>query len=257
MASQKKGSCLIVDLGGSIAIQSAKRRKVVEQTPFSDVTFADNPEQRCPSLLLLDVSGSMAGEPITELQAGLEGYCDELAADPLARKRVEIGIVTFGGPPRVVQPFSTADAVSVPQLQARGDTPMGQAVNMGLSLLDERKKEYKQHGIPYYRPWVFLITDGAPTDDSTPAWQEAVARLRTGQEERAFLFFAVGVERANMDVLKQLSVSRDPLKLKGLRFRDLFSWLSNSQQAVSRSISGETVPLEDPTGPTGWGEVNV
>jgi uncharacterized protein YegL len=66
------------------------------------------------------------------------------------------------------------------------------------------------------------------------------------------MFFAVGVEGANMEILQQLS-PREPLKLKGLKFRDLFKWLSNSQRAVSRSQTTEQVPLTSPTeGPNGW-----
>jgi len=233
------------------------RRFIMDQVPFGGVTLAENPEPRCPSLLLLDVSGSMAGQPISELQAGLTKYKDELAADNLARKRVEVAIVAFGGVPQVLQNFCTADVLTVPQLTAQGETPMGQAINMGLGLLDDRKQEYRQNGINYFRPWVFLITDGAPTDMNTAAWPEAVEKLQKGEQQRAFSFFAVGVEGANMDVLKQLCVSRDPLKLKGLRFRDLFSWLSNSQQAVSKSKPGETVPLENSTGPNGWAEVSA
>jgi uncharacterized protein YegL len=233
------------------------RKFIMDQVPFGGVTLAENPEPRCPCLLLLDVSGSMSGHPLTELQAGLTTYRDELAADALARKRVEVAIVTFGGTPQVVQNFCTADVLNVPQLASQGETPMGQAINMGLGLLDDRKKEYKQNGINYFRPWVFLITDGAPTDMNTSAWSEAVEKVRRGEQQRTFSFFAVGVEGASMEVLKQLCVSRDPLKLKGLRFRDLFAWLSNSQQAVSKSKPGDTVPLENPTGPNGWAEVSA
>lgn len=229
----------------------------MDQIPFGGVTLADNPEPRCPCLLLLDTSGSMSGQPVAELQAGISTYKDELAADALARKRVEVAIVTFGGSPQILSSFCTADVLSVPQLAAQGDTPMGQAITMGLSLLEDRKKEYKQHAINYFRPWIFLITDGAPTDMNSAAWQDAVSKLRAGEQQRAFSFFAVGVEGADMDVLKQLCTTRDPLKLKGLRFRDLFSWLSNSQQAVSKSKPGDTVPLENPTGPSGWAEVSV
>ena len=67
-----------------------------EQITFATSDFASNPEPRCPCILLLDVSGSMSGRPINELNAGLVTFRDELLADPLALKRVELGIVTFG-----------------------------------------------------------------------------------------------------------------------------------------------------------------
>ncbi|MBL9169354.1 MAG: VWA domain-containing protein [Verrucomicrobiales bacterium] len=228
------------------------------QVPFQLAVneLAENPENRCPCILLLDVSGSMQGEPIKELQEGVVVYRDSIFADDLARKRVEVAIVTFGGSVEVVQSFVTADNFTPPPIQARGDTPMGEAVVTALRLLGERKGDYRNAGIKYYRPWVFLITDGGPTDESKPCWVEAKELIRKGEAENQFSFFSVGVEGANMGKLTELNPARAPLRLKGLGFKAMFQWLSSSQRSVSRSIPGEEVPLSDPTaGPKGWATV--
>lgn len=120
-----------------------------EQIAFGTDSFVDNPEPRCPCLLLLDTSGSMAGAPITELNAGLLTFKDELASDSLAMKRVEVGIVTFG-PVNVVNPFQTAPNFYPPTLAATGDTPMGAAISQGLDMIRQRKDEYKANGISFY-----------------------------------------------------------------------------------------------------------
>jgi uncharacterized protein YegL len=219
----------------------------LEQEPFSHVEFAENPEPRCPCLLLLDNSMSMRGRPIEQLNEGLTLFRDELSADNLASKRVEIGVVSFG-PVEIQQDFTSVQNLPhLPHLSVAADTPMGEAIESGLNLLRARKDIYRANGISYYRPWVFMITDGGPTD----AWQNAARLVREGEQSKAFSFYAVGVDNANMDVLRQISV-KEPLKLKGLQFRELFAWLSASMTSISRSNPGDQVPLNNPAAPDGW-----
>jgi uncharacterized protein YegL len=223
----------------------------VEQKPFGTNDFALNPEPRCPCLLLLDTSGSMAGLPIQELSAGLKSFREDLVADELASKRVEIACITFGGVVDVATGFETAPVFQPPWLRAQGETPMGAAITGGIELVRLRKEAFRSNGIAFYRPWIFLITDGAPTD----TWAPAAKQVRDGEAAKAFAFFGVGVEGANMEVLRQISV-RQPLKLKGLRFQGLFQWLSNSMKSISRSSPGDEVPLKNPTeGPDGWAAI--
>ena len=216
-----------------------------QQSPFNPFAitaaeqFARNPEKRCPCALVLDVSGSMDGEPLRAFGISLQGHAQ-------ARQRVEPAIITFGGTVQVVHPFMEADLFNPPELRASGDTPMGQALLRTLDLIEERKAAYHQHGVPYYRPWIFLITDGAPTDKNTAMWGDAVNRIRNGTAQKRFVLFAIGVKGADINLLRQLSDS--PKELHGLAFIELFQWLSNSLGAVTQSPAGNPITLE----PTNW-----
>lgn len=221
-----------------------------EQVPFAAVEFAANPEPRCPCVLVLDTSASMAGPRLAELQRGVQQLKDELAQDLLARKRVELAVLTFGGAVRLSSDFMTVDAFDPPQLHADGLTPMGSAIATALDLVRTRKAVYRQNGIAYYRPWVFLLTDGEPSD----AWQISAKAVRDAEQQKALAFFAVGVGDANMEVLRQIAV-RTPLQLKGMMFREMFQWLSTSLKSVSQSGLTDELPLQNPAVPNGWAKV--
>lgn len=214
------------------------------------VEFAENPEPRCPCVLLLDTSGSMQGAPLEAMLAGLEAFRFDLAVDPLAARRVEIAVVAFDNRIRVVQDFVPPDRFDIPFLNAEGMTHVGAAIEKALDMVEERKARYRAYDVAYYRPWIFLVTDGEPQGEAPDAVQKAVERLRDAEQRKQVAFFAVGVENANMEALSRISV-RQPLRLKGLDFREMFVWLSRSMQSVAHSRPDETVKLA----PTGWAEL--
>lgn len=189
-------------------------------------------------MLLLDTSGSMDGTPISLLNEGLSAFAEDLRADELARRRVEVAVVTFGGQVSVRQEFVTADEFRPRMLGAEGATPMGAAIERAISLVRDRKQVYKENGVTYYRPWIFMVTDGAPTDD----YRRAKALVHEEERSGGLAFFSVGVDGASMDVLSEITVRRS-VRLKGLSFREMFLWLSSSQKRVSASEPGEQTAL--------------
>jgi uncharacterized protein YegL len=214
------------------------------------VEFAENPEPRCPCILLLDTSGSMQGDAIAALNAGLRQFRDNLALDSLSARRVEVAVISFNTQAEVVQDFVTADLFEPPVLTAQGMTHIGAAIHKALDLLQARKAQYRANGVSYYRPWVFLITDGAPQGESDDIVQSAAQRIAADEAQKRVAFFAVGVENADMNRLAQFSV-RAPVKLIGLNFVEMFVWLSASMQRVSQSQVDDQVALPPP----GWGAV--
>lgn len=253
---------------------------------FDQAEFAENPEPRCPVVLVLDTSGSMQGNAIKDLTEGIRAFAAALRSDRLASLRVEIAVVAFGGKVRALdvrgaaqdgeskeiatfnpmglairpkvnevpfdahQAFVTVDQFSPPVLDAHGDTPLGEAVSRALALLRERKEIYKQNGLDYFRPWIFVITDGKPTDKG---WEAVAEQVRQEEARKGVVFYGVGVEGADLQVLNKFSDARPALRLKGLAFGELFNWLSKSLSAIAHSRPGEQAPLP----PVGWGSVDT
>ena len=268
MLAKKKPRVPLADLAASPPLtQVPTMSEEIKETDdlLDDVAFAeDNPEPRCPVVLLLDTSSSMSGQAIRQLNEGLKAFDQAIKADKLAALRVEVALLTFGGQVRAVdvqggggeipfdadRAFVTVDRFAPPDLSASGRTPMGEGMRRALQLLKERKEGLKQQALDYYRPWIFLITDGAPND---AGWEEAADEAKAEEERKGVSIYSVGVEGANMEILARFSGQRAPLKLKGLAFQELFRWLSASLSSIAHSRPGEQAPLPA----VGWSEADT
>ncbi len=210
------------------------------------VEFTDNPEPRCACVLLLDTSGSMHGPPIQALNDGIRAFKEELESDSLASLRVETAIVSFDSSVQLVQDFATVDALATPELDAQGATSTATAVNFAIDRVEERKQSYRDAGVPYYRPWIVLITDGASTE-GRQQMDAASERVRQAEEAKQLAFFSVGVQGADMEELNRIG-TRGALPLDGMAFREFFVWLSSSMTRVSSSRVDDEIDLPDVSG---------
>jgi len=219
-------------------------------TLIPDIVLQDNTNQRLPCVLVVDGSTSMRGAPIEELNKGLKVLEKELKADDAACQRVQLLVIRVGGDDETEVIIDWTDAIefSAPEIEANGRTPLGKGVTLALKKIEEQKSNYKQHQIQYNRPWLFIFTDGGPTD---LGWKKAADSAVKAEEDKKVAIFGIGVEGANMEKLARFS-SRSPLMLNGLQFEELFIWLSKSTSTVSQSAPGEgDVALP----PIDWGSV--
>ena len=204
---------------------------------FSELT--ENPTARLPICLVLDVSASMYGDKIDELNRAVRRFFDEVRADEFTLDAADISIVTFGRKVQQVMDFASVDRQSVPLLTPEGTTPMGQAVNLALDVLEGRKKMYQSVGVDYFQPWMVLMSDGAPTDSIDHATHRCCAL----ESQKKLSVFSVGIgHQASLQSLSQFT-NRSAFKLKGLNFTEFFEWLSQSMSATSRSIPGDEMDV--------------
>jgi len=209
-------------------------------------------EQHVPTVLLLDTSDSMnvvnkkGIRNIDQLNEGLVLLKTELMNDDKARKRADIALVSFGGEVKKIQDFTTVDNFDPPVLHASSNTPMGEAILLGMDLIETRKQLYKAQGVQYFRPWIFLMTDGAPTDmrPGDAVWDKVVDRITRGEAEKHFSLFVFGADNADMNLLKQLSTQNPPVLLAEGKIKDFFKFLSNSTAKRVNMKKGEQIEMD-------------
>lgn len=241
---------------------------------------AENYEQKCLCVLVLDVSGSMreivdksnmqyTGETVYMdgkkynlvtggvmkldlLNQGLQDFYKEIVSDETTSQRLELCLITFNDYVNVVQEPALPENVTIPMLEADGDTALADAVNEAIDKVEARKKWYKETGQPYYRPWIILMTDGVPNKGQDI--DSLAQRIKRDTAAKKYAFLPVGVEGADMDVLQKIEGSgMKATMLKGMRFAQFFKWLSASMGTVTKAEEGQTVSLsKGDKGDDGW-----
>ncbi len=201
---------------------------------YSD-DLIQNPSTRCACILVIDTSSSMSGSPINELNKGITAFIEAVKNDDVAACSVDLAIISAGDTVSVQQPFTTV--INIPDgassnVTAYGLTPIGEAVDTALNMLEGRKNEYKRNGIAYYQPWLVIISDGAPTD----AWQGPAQRAKNLSDQRKLVSLPIGVAGADMNILNAFT-AKQAVPLNGLNFKAFFEWLSASMSRVSASNS--------------------
>ena len=206
------------------------------------IAAPNEPHMAC--VLLLDTSGSMGwGEKpaIDSLNEGVNRFIQQTNMDEMAKKRVDVAIITFDDKPELVMDFTPISQMEPVHLTAGGTTAMGAAINMAIDKVKDRNRFYASIGAPCYKPWIFMISDGAPTDDVT----EAAERIKLEESKGAhgkLKFFALRVTDYDKETMFKLT--QRVMELHDTDFSGIFNWLSESMCAISVSRVGDNVPLE-------------
>lgn len=231
----------------------------------NEIGDVPNYEEKSLCCFVIDTSTSMGesehGVPIDELNKGLQHFHKEIKTSSITTDRLEVAVVTFNSTVEVVQPPLLTTQFDMPHLNITGSTQLVTGVRKGIELIQERKNWYKQTGQPYLRPWIILITDGAPDrgQDIAGLSQE----IEVGTKNKDYVFLPIGVEGAHMDTLNQIAgYTKKPngdwgkmeaMKLKGLNFFEFFKWVSASMSGIIGTDAGTT----DLPNPNNWWESHV
>lgn len=176
--------------------------------------------QRLPVYCVLDKSGSMSGGPIQALNSGLKEL-ETLAQDPDAGEVAFISVISFSGDASLDQKLDHVSNFSAPSLSAHSSTEMGKALEL---LKDRGEQEYRLRTSEHkgdYRPFVFIFTDGEPTDGKR--WEQALNEFRQTDFGQDATVFAIGCgPSVGEGVLRELAgVGDEALEGKALKADEL------------------------------------
>ena len=214
---------------------------------------ARNKDQKCPVVLLLDTSGSMTGIPIDELNKALIQIKEDILNDTMLSNRLELGIVAFDDDARVERPIDLISPdTDLPILNIGGVTNLVAGMNKAIELVTDRKNFYKSNGEQYYRPFIVLFTDGAPTNTPEEI-EELDQNIQKLSDEKRFIFLPFGVDGADMQLLAKLAAQTADERLKNTgtafamkdvtKFTEVFQFVSASISGIMEKGGTQAVQL--------------
>ena len=209
--------------------------------------------RRLPVYLLLDVSGSMSGEPIEAVKTGVQTLVSTLRQDPYALETAYLSVITFGSNAQQVVPLTELSSFQTPGLSASGTTALGEALTLLADRIEAEIGKTTAEVKGDWKPLVFIMTDGVPTDNWVKG-HEKLKKVRTG-----IIVACAAGHGADTSVLKQITevvVQLDTADSSTIKA--FFKWVSASVSTGSQKVDQgqkEVVGLDDLPPPPP--EVNV
>ena len=201
--------------------------------------------RRLPVYLVLDCSGSMAGEPIEAVRSCVKTLLGDLRGDPMALETAYLSVITFESTASQVCPLTELTSFREPRLQAGGGTSLGAALSLLEQRLDVEVRPNTENQKGDWKPLVFLMTDGRPTDN----WEAAADRIKKKKVGNIIACAAgPGADTAMLKRITEFVVVLSSLQPEELK--KFFKWVSDSVKMTSRSVSqtpdGRPVNLPPP-----------
>jgi len=197
--------------------------------------------RRLPIYLVLDCSGSMAGEPIEAVRQGVKALIADLKGDPQALETAFLSVITFDSGARQVIPLTELMLFQEPNLDAAGSTALGEAIKLLEQAIDKEVKKSTPGQKGDWRPLVFIMTDGQPTD----SWQVAADSIKSKKLGNIIACAAgPGADANPLKRITEIVVKLDNLQPDTLK--QFFKWVSDSIKTTSASV--QQVAADAPVG---------
>jgi uncharacterized protein YegL len=187
--------------------------------------------RRLPVYLVLDTSGSMNGDPIEAVRQGMKALVSELRGDPQSRETAFLSVITFDSHAQQVVPLTDINAFQEPPLDASGTTSLGEALDLLDRAVEKEVKKTTPQQKGDWRPMVFLMTDGQPTD----SWEQAADRIK--KKKWGNIIGCAAGAGADPQILKR--ITEIVVQLNNLQpdtLKAYFKWVSASIKQTSKSV---------------------
>ena len=206
--------------------------------------------RRLPVYLLLDCSGSMMGEPIEAVRQGVKALLSELRGDPQALETAYLSVITFASTAQQTTQLTELMLFKEPRIEAGGATAMGGALKVLRECVDREVRKGTDTQKGDWRPLVFILTDGAPTD--VEDFDEEARNIKSLKV--ANIIACAAGSGADTTYLKK--ITDNVLMMNSLSAGDMakfFAWVSGSIKMSSKSLDARPgSPLELPPPPKGF-----